>query len=140
MEMQELHALQRQIAHLAANSAQEKKPQILQTMEDLSVGSFIPEFSGSNKSHTVYEVIDAENGAGKMGAWAEDDKIYAAKIKLTAVAKTFYTGSTYFHLENTTWESFIEISKQRFQDIMPDQFHYYFIIILFSVLSDDRSI
>jgi hypothetical protein len=68
MEMQELHALQRQIADLAANSGQEKKPQILQTMEYLSVGSLIPEFSGSNKPHTVYEFIDAENGTGKMGA------------------------------------------------------------------------
>ncbi|KDR15261.1 hypothetical protein L798_10640 [Zootermopsis nevadensis] len=77
-------------------------------MKDLSVVSLIPEFSG------------AINGAGKVVSWAGDDNIYAANIKLTGVAKTFYTGSTEFHVENTTWERF----KQRLQDIMQDQFHY----------------
>jgi hypothetical protein len=55
--------------------------------------------------------VDAVNGAREMDAPSHEDKIYAAKMKLS--------GDTQLREDSLQWERFTEIFKQRFQDIMP---------------------
>lgn len=44
--------------------------------------SLIPEFSGGSNTIPVYEFIDAVNRVAKVGAWTDEDNIYAAKWNL----------------------------------------------------------
>lgn len=73
-----------------------------------------------------------------MGAWSDDDKIYEGKIKLTDVAKIFYTGNTELHQDNLTLGSFTEILKQTFHYIMPDLFHYKHLLTVIRMKDEDR--
>lgn len=86
--------MQWQLADLTANIGIERK-----ITKYLSVVSLIPEYSGDSDTSSVYEFIDAINGAAKMGACTDEDKIYAAKLKSTGVAKKLFTGNTELHDE-----------------------------------------
>jgi hypothetical protein len=95
-----VQALQRQLTDLGAQKGKVTK--------DLSAVSLIPAFSGASNIDTAYEFIDVVNGAGKMGVWSDEDKIYAAKMKLTGVAKT---GNSELREDSLKWKRFTDIFK-----------------------------
>lgn len=74
---QQIEALEEKLAKLTAGAAVERH-----AVKDLSVVSLIPEFTGRPGDLKAHEFLEAVNSVGRMGAWTEEDKKFAAKLKL----------------------------------------------------------
>jgi hypothetical protein len=53
--------------------------------KDVLVFTLIPEFTVCPGDFKVHEILDAVNSVGHMESWIEDDKKYAAKLKLGGI-------------------------------------------------------
>ena len=71
-------------------------------VKDLSVVSLIPEFTGHPGDLKVHEFLEAVYSVGHMGSWTEDDKKYAAKLKLGGTTQRFYLSNAEMHDESIT--------------------------------------
>ena len=62
--------------------------------------------------------------SAKIGNWSEFDKIQITVLKLTEVAKAFYSSNP--ELQNTaiSWENFKAKFLHRFRDVRSDQYHF----------------
>ena len=60
----------------------------------------------------------------KIGHWAEADCLQVAVLKLAESARTFYFSCPELHGKSVTWQTFKAIFRERFKDVLTDQFHY----------------
>jgi len=91
--------------------------------KDLSLVTFLPKWSGSDSSITLEEFLSSIESATKIGQWSEPDKREIAVLKLTDSEKLFYQGCTELHAEGTTWQSFKNAFRRRYEDVHTDQYH-----------------
>jgi len=50
--------------------------------------------------------------------------VQIAVLKLTDPAKSLYNACQELHTEDTTWQKFKAVFRQRFRDVHTDQYHY----------------
>ena len=92
--------------------------------KDLSLISLIPKWSGTEKSVSVNEFFESVESSAKIGQWSEFDKIQITVLKLTDVAKAFYSSSPELHSTDISWENFKAKFLHRFRDVRSDQYHF----------------
>jgi len=92
--------------------------------KDLSLVTLVPKWSGSDASVTLEEFFSSIESAAKIEHWSDPDKWVIAVLKLTDSAKLFYQGCTELHAESTTWESFKDAFRRRYEDVHTDQYHF----------------
>ena len=69
-------------------------------------------------------ILSSVQSAAKIGQWSDPDKRDIAVLKLTDSAKLFYQGCTELHAESTTWQSFNDAFRRRYEDVHTDQYHF----------------
>jgi hypothetical protein len=82
--LEQIEALEEKLTKLIAGAAVE-----CHAAKDLSVVAGIPEFTGRPGDLKVQEFFEAVNSVRRKGSWTEDDKKYAAKLKLGGTARRF---------------------------------------------------
>ena len=92
--------------------------------KDLSLVTLVPKWSGSDASVTLEEFLSSIESAAKIGHWSDPDKRETAVLKLTDSAKLFYQGCTELHAEGTTWQSFEDAFRRRYENVHKDQYHF----------------
>jgi hypothetical protein len=58
------------------------------------------------KSVSVKEFFELVESSVKIGQWSEFDKIQITNLKITDVAKTFYSSNPELHNTGILWENF----------------------------------
>jgi hypothetical protein len=116
---EQIEALEEKIAKLTAGASVERH-----AVKDISVASLIPEFTGRPGDLKVHEFLEAVNSVGGMGAWTEEDKKYAAKLKLGGTAKRFCLSNAELHDKSIIWSRFSAVLETRFRFVETDQYHY----------------
>jgi len=91
---------------------------------DLSLISFIPKWSGTKKSVRVKEFFESVESSAIIGNWSQSDKIQITVLKLTEVAKAFYSSNPELHSTSISWENFKVKFLHRFRDVRSDQYHF----------------
>ena len=61
--------------------------------------------------------------SAKIGNWSEFDKIQITVLKLTEVAKVFYSSNPELQNTGISWENFKAKFLHRFRDVRSDQHH-----------------
>ena len=74
--------------------------------KDLSLISLIPKWSGTEESVSVVEFFDSVKSSAKIGNWIDFDKVQITAMKLTEVAKVFYSSNPELHSASISWEHF----------------------------------
>ena len=92
--------------------------------KDLSLISLIPKWSGSESAAPLEELISSIEGAAKLGNWQDSDRVRIGALKLTDLARSFYNTYQDLDAEDTTWQKFKEVFRQRFKDVRPDQYNF----------------
>jgi hypothetical protein len=92
--------------------------------KDLSLVSFIPKWTGTDKSLQVNEFFQTVESTANIGNWSEKDKIQITILRLADTAKAFYSGCLELHAPDITWEKFKAQFLKRFRDVRNDQFHF----------------
>jgi hypothetical protein len=90
----------------------------------LSLVSFIPKWTGTEKSLHVNEFFETIESTANLGNWSEKDKIQIAVLRLADTAKAFYSGCLELHAPDIGWEDFKVQFLKRFRDVRNDQFHF----------------
>ena len=88
--------------------------------KDLSLVTLVPKWSGSDSSVTLEEFLFSNESAAQIGHWSDPDKREIAVLKLTDSAKLFYQECTELHAESTTWQSFKNEFRRRYEDVHTD--------------------
>jgi len=111
--------LQAEISNLRAqvSSGRPTAPKLL------SLISLIPKWSGTEKSVSVKEFFESVDSSAKIGNWSQSDKIQITVLKLTEIAKAFYSRNPEFHSTDISWENFNAKFLHRFRDVRSDQYH-----------------
>jgi len=65
--------------------------------KDLSLISLIPKWSGTQKAISVKEFFELVESSAKIGNWSHFDKIQITVLKLTEIAKAFYSSNPELH-------------------------------------------
>jgi hypothetical protein len=65
--------------------------------KDLSLISLIPKWTGTGKSVSAKEFLEIVESSARIGNWSESDKIQITVLKITEVAKVFYSGNPELH-------------------------------------------
>jgi hypothetical protein len=92
---QQLDSLQSELANLRMQvRSSVANPTV---SKDLSLVSFIPKWSVTDKSVTVNEFFEIVDSTAKVGNWSEKDKIKISVLRLTDIAKSFYSGCIELH-------------------------------------------
>jgi hypothetical protein len=94
------------------------------TAKDLSLVSLIPKWSGTEKSVSVEEFFESVESSAKIGCWSDQDKIQISILKISEVAKAFYSSSPELHNADIPWENFKAKFLHRFRDVRNDQYHF----------------
>jgi hypothetical protein len=92
--------------------------------KDLSLVTLVPKWSGSDASVTLEELLSSIESAAKIGHWSDQDKREIAVLELTNSAQLFYQGCTELHAEGTTWQSFEDAFRRRYENVHKDQYHF----------------
>lgn len=92
--------------------------------KDLSLISLIPKWSGTEKSVSVKEFFESVESSARIGNWSEFDKIQITVLKITEVAKAFYSSNPELHKADISWENFKAKFLHRFRDVRSDQYHF----------------
>jgi hypothetical protein len=72
----------------------------------LSLVSLIPKWSGTEKSVSVEEFLESVESSARIGCWSDLDKIQISILKISEVAKAFYSSSPELHNADISWENF----------------------------------
>ena len=64
------------------------------------------------------------DSAAKIGQPSNPDKREIAVLKLKGSAKLLYQGCTELHAESSTWQSFKDAFRRRYEDVHTDQYHF----------------
>jgi hypothetical protein len=83
--------------------------------KDLSLISLIPKWSGLESAISLEEFISNIEGAAELGRWQNSDCVRIAALKFTDLARSFYNTCQEFRVEDTTWQIFKDIFRQRFK-------------------------
>jgi len=67
------------------------------TAKDLSLVSLIPKWSGTEKSVSVEEFFESVESSARIGNWSDPDKIQISILKISEVAKAFFSSSPELH-------------------------------------------
>jgi hypothetical protein len=86
-------------------------------LKDFSLSSLIPRFKRKKKSVSVEEFFELVESSAKIGCWSESDKIQVTILKITEVAKAFYSSSPELHNTEISWEDFKAKFLNRFRDV-----------------------
>jgi hypothetical protein len=73
--------------------------------KDLSLISLIPRWSGTEKSVIVREFFELVESA-RIGCWSESDNIQITILKLSDVAKIFYSCNPELQKVDISWKNF----------------------------------
>jgi hypothetical protein len=73
---------------------------------------------------TSSRFFEAIESTARVRNWTEADKIQIAILKLTDLAKAFYSGNLELHSPDIAWENFKVPFQKRFRDVHTDQFHF----------------
>ena len=92
--------------------------------KDLSLISLVLKWSGSESAVPLDEFISSIGGATRIGRWQDSECVQIAVLKFIDSAKSFYNAGQELHTEDTTWQIFKEVFRQRFKDIRTNQYHY----------------
>jgi len=74
--------------------------------KDLSLISLIPKWSRTEKSVSVKEFFESVESSAIIGNWSQFDKIQITVLKLTEIAKAFYSSNSELHSTSISWENF----------------------------------
>jgi hypothetical protein len=66
----------------------------------------VPKCSGKDKAVPLHEFFEFPESTARFGNWSQDDLIIIAAIKLTDVAKVFYSETIELHDKNIKWTGF----------------------------------
>jgi len=94
------------------------------TPKDLSLISLIPKWSGTENSVRVKEFFEPVESVAALGNWSETDKKQITVLKLTEVAKAFYSSNPELHDTSISWENFKTKFLHGFRDVRNDQYHF----------------
>ena len=94
------------------------------TPKDLSQISLIPKWSRTENSVSVKEFFESVESVATLGNWIETDKKQIMVLKLTEVAKAFYSSNPELHGTSISWENFKAKFLHRFRDVRNDQYHF----------------
>jgi hypothetical protein len=89
--------------------------------KDLSLISLIPKWSGAETATPLEEFLSSIEGAARIGWWDDMVRLQVAVLWLLDPAKAFYNASLELHAENTTWERFKNVFRERFKHVHTDQ-------------------
>jgi len=92
--------------------------------KDLSLISLIPMWSGTEKLVGVKEIFESLESSAKIGNWSQFDKIQITVLKLTEIAKAFYSSNPELNSADISWENFKAKFLHRFRDVRGDQYHF----------------
>jgi len=92
--------------------------------KDLSLISLIPKWSGTENSVSVKEFFESVESVATTGNWSDFDKMKITVLKLTEVAKAFYSSNPELHSTSISWENFKAKFLHRFRDVRNDQYHF----------------
>jgi hypothetical protein len=88
---------------------------------NLSLVTLVPKWSGSDSSVTLEEFLSSIESAVKIGHWSDPVKRETGVLKLTDSAKLSYQGCTELHAEGTTWQSFENAFRHRYENVHTHQ-------------------
>jgi len=92
--------------------------------KDLSLISLVPKWSDSETAIPLEEFLASTEGAAKIGRWESPDQLQIAVFRLVDPAKSFYNACLELHVEDTTWQKFKEVFRERFKDLYTNQYHF----------------
>jgi hypothetical protein len=92
--------------------------------KDFSLISLIPKWSGTEKSVSVKEFFDSVESSAKIRNWSDFDKVQITALKLTEVAKAFYSSNPELHGASISWENFKAKFLHRFREVKSDQYRF----------------
>jgi len=92
--------------------------------KDLSLISLISKWSGTEESVSVEEFLDSVESSAKIGNWSDFDKVQITALKLTEVAKVFYSSNPKLHSASISWENFKAKFLHRFRDLKSDRYRF----------------
>ena len=70
------------------------------------------------------EFLPCIERASTIGSWDEADRFQVAILRLDDPAKKFYNTCLELHADDTTWQTFKDVIKERFNDCHTDQYHF----------------
>jgi hypothetical protein len=92
--------------------------------KDLSTVALIPKWSGTDSSVSLGEFFEKIESAGKLGNWSDTDKLQVATLKLTELAKIFYSSNVQLQNPEISWKDFKGCFQARFKEVHTDQYHF----------------
>jgi hypothetical protein len=93
-------------------------------LKDLYLVSLITKWSGTEKSVSAKEFFELVESSASIGNWSEFDKLQITVLKITEVAKAFYSSNPELHNRGISWENFKARFLYRFRDVRSDQYHF----------------
>jgi len=70
------------------------------------------------------EFLTSIESAAKIGHWSDPDKREIAVLKVRDSANLFYQGCIELHAEGTTWQSFKNAFRHRYENVHTDQYRF----------------
>ena len=92
--------------------------------KDLFLISLIPKWSGTEKSVSVKQFFELVELSARIGCWSDSDNIQITVLKITEVAKAFFSSNPELHNTGISWENFKAKFLHRFRDVRSDSYHY----------------
>ena len=92
--------------------------------KDLSLVSWIPNWSGSHSTFSLEEIFSSIESSAKIANWIQTDQLQIAILKLSGGVKTFYHGCVELHTKKTNWQTFKEEFTSRYKEVHTDQYHF----------------
>jgi len=92
--------------------------------KDLSLISLIPRWSGTEKSVSVKEFFELVELSVRIGCWGEFDRIQITILKLSDVARIFYSSNLELQKADISWENFKAKFLHRFRDVKSGPYHF----------------
>jgi hypothetical protein len=74
--------------------------------KDLSMVALIPKWSGSDKAIPLEEFFRSIEGTACIRNWSDQDCVQVAILKLTDIARIFYSCNVELHGDQVTWAKF----------------------------------
>ena len=107
-----------------ARMKQRVSPDVHAVHKDLSLISLVSKWFQVENSVPLYEFLSCMERASTTGRWNEADCLQVAILRLADPAKTFYNTCLELQAQGTTWQTFKNVSKERFKDSHTDQYNF----------------
>jgi len=111
-------------ASASAQDAPEEVSFVRTKVNDLSLVSSVPKWSGSDTALPIQEFFEIIEGSARIGNWSEADQIQVCVLKLTESARSFYNVTPELRDPAITWQEFKSHFATRFRDVRGDQYHF----------------